>query len=132
MELARANTGLGTWFLLQQITMGAIEKCGSDAQKQRWLPRMASLQSIGAFALTEPQAGSDAANLQTSARPVNGGWLLNGEKRWIGNASWADVVVVWARNTDSGQIHGFVLEKGTPGMQSTVIENKIALRVVQK
>ena len=104
---------------------------GSEEQKQELLPPMAALKTVGAWALTEPSNGSDAAALQTTARKVDGGWVLNGRKRWIGNATWCDVVVVWARNTGTGQVNAFVVRKGTPGFVTSKIENKIALRCVQ-
>ena len=105
---------------------------GSEAQKQAYLPAMAGLKSIGAWALTEPSNGSDAAALQTTATPApGGGWTLDGRKRWIGNGTWGDVVVVWARNTETGQVNAFIVDKGTPGFTATKIENKTALRCVQ-
>jgi glutaryl-CoA dehydrogenase len=91
---------------------------------------MAAMGKLGAFALTEPEHGSDSVALETSARPDGDGWVLNGRKRWIGLGSVADLVVVWARNTEDGQVNGFVVEKGSPGYQARVIEGKISLRSV--
>jgi glutaryl-CoA dehydrogenase len=91
---------------------------------------MARLEKIGAFALTEPYVGSDAAHIRTTARRVSGGYLLNGAKRWIGNATFADVIVVWAQDEETGRVGGFLVEKGTPGYRATKIEGKIAKRSV--
>jgi glutaryl-CoA dehydrogenase len=112
------------------LAMLSIAMCGSEEQKARWLPDMARMDKLGAFALTEPQHGSDSVALETSARRDGDGWVLNGRKRWIGLGTVADLVVVWARNTDDGQVNGFVVEKGTPGYQARVIEGKVSLRSV--
>jgi glutaryl-CoA dehydrogenase len=104
--------------------------CGSEEQKARWLPDMAQMDKLGAFALTEPNHGSDSVALETSARPDGDSWVLTGRKRWIGLGSVADLVVVWARNTEDGQVNGFVVEKGSPGYQARVIEGKVSLRSV--
>src|SRR5207237_5411476 len=98
------------------LPMSSIAMCGAEEQKEGWLPAMAAMDKLGAFALTEPEHGSDSVALETSARPVKGdgevggdGWVLNGRKRWIGLGSVADLVVVWARNTEDGQVNGFVV-----------------------
>jgi hypothetical protein len=112
--------------------MESIHRCGSEDQKERWPPRMAGYETIGAFARTEPDAGSDVARgLATSARRDGDGWVLNGRKRWIGNGTFADVIVVWARDDDDGQVKGFLIERGTPGLSATKMCDRIALRVVQ-
>ncbi|MBO9373238.1 MAG: acyl-CoA dehydrogenase family protein [Chloroflexus sp.] len=130
-ELARGDGSVGTFVgVTSGLAMGAIAACGSEEQKQRWLPAMARLEKIGAFALTEPHVGSDAAHIRTTARRVSGGYLLNGAKRWIGNATFADVIVVWAQDEETGRVGGFLVEKGTPGYQATKIEGKIAKRSV--
>jgi glutaryl-CoA dehydrogenase len=130
-ELARGDGSVGTFVgVTSGLAMGAIAACGSEEQKQRWLPAMARLEKIGAFALTEPYVGSDAAHIRTTARRVSGGYLLNGAKRWIGNATFADVIVVWAQDEETGRVGGFLVEKGTPGYQATKIEGKIAKRSV--
>ncbi len=130
-ELARGDGSVGTFVgVTGGLAMGAIAACGSEEQKQRWLPAMARLEKIGAFALTEPHVGSDAAHIRTTARRVSGGYLLNGAKRWIGNATFADVIVVWAQDEETGRVGGFLVEKGTPGYQATKIEGKIAKRSV--
>jgi glutaryl-CoA dehydrogenase len=130
-ELARGDGSVGTFVgVTSGLAMGAIAACGSEEQKRRWLPAMARLEKIGAFALTEPHVGSDAAHIRTTARRVSGGYLLNGAKRWIGNATFADVIVVWAQDEETGRVGGFLVEKGTPGYQATKIEGKIAKRSV--
>ncbi|MFF4739626.1 acyl-CoA dehydrogenase family protein [Streptomyces sp. NPDC001262] len=114
------------------LAMGSIYGGGSQEQRDRWLPDMAAMKKIGAFALTEPDGGSDVAGgMRTTARREGDTWVLNGAKRWIGNGTFADLVVVWARDTADGNVKGFVVEKGTPGFTATRIEGKIALRTVQ-
>ena len=133
MELARVDASFATFFGVHSgLAMGSIVYCGSEEQQQRWLPDMFSLKKIGAFALTEPHGGSDVAlGLETTARRDGDEWVLNGAKRWIGNATFADYVVVWARDVDDNQVKGFVVEKGTPGFTATKMEGKLALRMVQ-
>jgi glutaryl-CoA dehydrogenase len=130
-EMARADGSVNTFFGVHSgLAMGAIGLLGSEEQKQRWLPPMARLEKIGAFALTEPDHGSDSVSLDTRARREGEQWVLDGRKRWIGNASFADVVIVWARD-DDGDVGGFLVEKGTPGFDpSSVIGGKIGKRAV--
>jgi glutaryl-CoA dehydrogenase len=101
--------------------MKSIDLLGSEEQKERWLPAMARLDAIGAFALTEPDHGSDSVALQTSARREGDAWVLDGEKRWIGNGSIADVVVVWARSDQDGQVKGFLVETDAPGFHAETL-----------
>ena len=130
MELNRGDGSLGTFLGVQSgLAMKSIAMLGSEEQKQRWLPGMARLEQLGAFALTEPNHGSDSVGLETSARRVGDSYVLNGAKRWIGSGSIADVVVVWARNED-GKVNGFLVEKGTPGYEAEVIEGKGSLRAI--
>ncbi len=133
MELARTDPSIATFFGVHGgLAMGSISVCGSEEQKQRWLPAMARMEMIGAFGLTEPDVGSGiAGDLATSARRDGDTWVLDGEKKWIGNAAFADLVVVWARDEADGEVKGFVVEGGTEGMSFTKQEDKIALRVVQ-
>jgi glutaryl-CoA dehydrogenase len=133
MELARVDSSIATFFGVHSgLAMGSIYLCGSEEQKQRWLPGMARMEKIGAFGLTEPDVGSGASGgLTTTARRDGDGWVLSGEKKWIGNATFADYVVIWARSVEDGQVKGFVVEKGTPGFSTTKMRDKIALRVVQ-
>jgi glutaryl-CoA dehydrogenase len=111
--------------------MQSIYLLGSEEQKQRWLPPMARMEKIGAFALTEPEHGSDSVALETTARRDGSEWVLNGRKRWIGNAVWCDVIVVYARDTQDGQVKAFVVEKDNPGYAASKITGKVALRMVQ-
>ena len=133
LELARIDCSIATFHGVHSgLAMGSIYLCGSEEQKQRWLPAMQRCEKIGAFGLTEPEVGSGAARgLTTRARRDGNDWILNGEKAWIGNATFADVVVIWARDVEDGQVKGFLVEKGTPGFQTEKMERKIALRAVQ-
>ncbi|HEX9375867.1 MAG TPA: acyl-CoA dehydrogenase family protein [Actinomycetota bacterium] len=133
MELARTDPSIATFHGVHSgLAMGSIFLCGSEEQKWRWLPDMATLAKIGAFALTEPEVGSGAARgLTTTARRHGDTWVLDGRKKWIGNASFADLCVVWARDVEDDQVKGFVVEAGTPGFTTENLEDKIALRVVQ-
>ena len=133
MELGRVDSSIATFFGVHSgLAMGSIYLCGSEEQKQRWLPAMARMEKIGAFGLTEPEVGSGAAGgLTTTARRDGDQWVLSGQKKWIGNATFADYVVIWARSVEDGQVKGFVVEKGTPGFSTTKMRDKIALRVVQ-
>jgi glutaryl-CoA dehydrogenase len=133
MELARVDPSIATFHGVHSgLAMGSIYLCGSEEQKQRWLPPMARLEAIGAFGLTEPEVGSGAAGgLTTTARREGDTWVLSGQKKWIGNATFADLTVIWARNLADNQVKGFVVEKGTPGFSTEKLEDKIALRVVQ-
>jgi glutaryl-CoA dehydrogenase len=133
MELARIDPSMQTFMGVHGgLAMGSISLCGSDEQQERWLPAMARMELIGAFGLTEPDVGSGiAGGLSTTARRDGDEWVLNGEKKWIGNASFADLVIIWARDEADGQVKGFVVEQGTEGMTFDVQRDKIALRVVQ-
>jgi len=129
-EVARGSGSLATFLHVQSgLAMAAIHELGTEEHRQRWLPAMARCEKIGAFALTEPGAGSDPGSMTTTAVAEEGGYVLNGEKRWIGNASFADVVVIWARTKD-GKIGGFLVEKGTPGYDAEVLQRKGAQRAV--
>jgi glutaryl-CoA dehydrogenase len=133
MELARVDCSVATFLGVHAgLAMGSIYLCGSEEQKRQWLPAMGRLECIGAFGLTEPEVGSGAAGgLTTTARRDGSAWVLNGEKKWIGNATFADVTVVWARDVEDNQVKGFVVERGTPGFSTSKMEGKIALRAVQ-
>ena len=133
MELARVDSSFATFRGVHSgLAMGSIYLCGSEEQKQRWLPPMARLEKIGSFGLTEPLVGSGASGgLNTTARREGDTWLLNGQKTWIGNATWGDLTVIWARDVADNQVKGFVVENSTPGFKAEKLKNKIALRVVQ-
>ncbi|MCW0215876.1 MAG: acyl-CoA dehydrogenase family protein [Pseudonocardia sp.] len=131
MELHRGDGSLGTFLGVHAgLAMQSIAMCGSEEQKQRWLPAMSTMEKIGAFALTEPDHGSDSVALETTARRDGDHWILDGEKRWIGNGTIADLVTVWARDTDSGEVFGFVVETPAEGYEATVIGGKVSLRSV--
>ncbi|KAL3531683.1 hypothetical protein ACH5RR_005204 [Cinchona calisaya] len=131
-ELARVDASCSTFILVHSsLAMLTIGICGSEAQKQKYLPSLAKLNTIGCWGLTEPDFGSDASALGTTARKVEGGWVLDGQKRWIGNSTFADILIIFARNTSTNQINGFIVKKDAPGLQATKIGNKIGLRIVQ-
>ncbi len=131
MELNRGDGSMGTFLGVHAgLAMQSIAMLGSEEQKQRWLPRMAALDALGAFALTEPQHGSDSVALETSARRDGDTWVLNGTKKWIGNGTVADVVVVWARDEDDRQVKGFLVPRDAPGYDARRIERKVSLRAV--
>ncbi len=133
MEIARSDPSMSTFMGVHSgLAMGSVYLCGSPEQKERWLPPMARLEKIGAFGLTEPDVGSGVAGgLTTTARREGDEWVIDGQKKWIGNATFADYIIIWARDVGDGQVKGFVVEKGTPGLSTTKIKDKIALRVVQ-
>jgi glutaryl-CoA dehydrogenase len=131
MELHRGDGSLGTFFGVQSgLAMKSIAMLGSEEQKQQWLPAMARLEKIGAFALTEPEHGSDSVALETTARRDGDTWVIDGAKRWIGNATIADVVVVWARDQADGEVKGFLVTADSPGYAAAVIEGKGASRAI--
>ena len=133
MELAAGDSSIATFRGVHSgLAMGSIYLCGSEEQKQQWLPPMARLEKIGAFGLTEPEVGSGTSGgLTTTARREGDSWVLNGQKKWIGNATFSDVTVIWARDLADNQVKGFLVEKGTPGFKPEKLKDKIALRVVQ-
>ncbi|XP_026417765.1 acyl-coenzyme A oxidase 4, peroxisomal-like [Papaver somniferum] len=131
-EIARVDASCSTFILVHSsLAMLTIGLLGSEEQKEKYLPSMADLRLIGCWGLTEPDNGSDASALKTTATKVAGGWLINGQKRWIGNSTFADVLVIFAKNTTTKQVNAFILKKGSPGLSATKIENKIGLRMVQ-
>jgi len=131
LELNRGDGSLGTFLGVQAgLAMQSIAMLGSEEQKRRWLPAMATLDKLGAFALTEPQHGSDSVALETSARRDGDEWVINGAKKWIGNGTIADVIVVWARDNADRQVKGFLVEKGAPGFEPRRIDGKGSLRAV--
>ncbi|WP_456600017.1 acyl-CoA dehydrogenase family protein [Blastococcus sp. SYSU DS0616] len=133
MELSKGDPSISTFMGVHGgLAMGSIYLCGSEEQKERWLPAMARMELIGAFGLTEPDHGSDVARgLQTTCRRDGDEWALDGEKKWIGNASFADLVIIWARDVATERVLGFVVEQGTPGFTAVDLQDKIALRAVQ-
>ena len=134
MEMSRVDSSIATFFGVHNgLAMGSIYLGGSEEQKQKWLPPMARMEKIGCFGLTEPLVGSGAGGgLLTTAKREGDTWILNGQKRWIGNAPWCDVSIIWARDLADNQVKGFIVEnKTTPGFSVQKIQNKIALKVVQ-
>ncbi|HZG90816.1 MAG TPA: acyl-CoA dehydrogenase family protein [Pseudonocardia sp.] len=133
LEMAHTDPSMNSFFGIHNgLAMGSIDLCGSDEQRERWLPPMARMELIGAFGLTEPHGGSDVARgLETTARRDGDSWVLEGEKRWIGNGTFADLVVIWARDVADDNVKGFVVEQANPGLSTTKMENKVALRTVQ-
>jgi glutaryl-CoA dehydrogenase len=119
MELARIDCSVATFFGVHSgLAMGSIFLCGSEEQKERWLPQMARLEKIGSFGLTEPLVGSGASGgLLTTAKKEGDNWILNGEKKWIGNATWGDLTIIWARDLEDNQVKGFIVENNTPGFR---------------
>jgi glutaryl-CoA dehydrogenase len=133
LELARIDASVATLVGMQNgLVMGAIGVAGSPEQRAEWLPKFATAEWLGCFALTEPLSGSDSAQgLRTTATPDGDDWILNGSKRWIGNGTIASHSIVWAKSTEDGQVKGFLVPTSTPGWSATKIENKQALRIVQ-
>ena len=133
MELSRGDPSVATFMGVHGgLAMGSIYLCGSEEQKERWLPPMAGMELIGAFGLTEPDHGSDIARgVETTARRDGDTWVLDGKKKWIGNATFADLVVIWAKDVDTDRVLGFVVEKDSPGYSAVDLQDKIALRAVQ-
>ncbi|MBB5639197.1 glutaryl-CoA dehydrogenase [Pedobacter cryoconitis] len=133
MEMARIDTSMSTFFGVQSgLAMGSIYLLGSEAQKQEWLPAMQQMKIIGAFGLTEPEVGSAAAGgLTTTAKRQGSKWILNGQKKWIGNSTFSDVTIIWARDVDDNQVKGFLIRKGNKGFAVEKMHDKMALRIVQ-
>lgn len=132
-EIARVDASVATFFGVQSgLAMGSIYICGSEEQKQEWLPKMQQMQIIGAFGLTEPEVGSGAAGgLTTTCKKTAEGWVLKGQKKWIGNSTFSDITIVWARDLDDGEVKGFIIRKDNPGFSVEKIKDKMALRIVQ-
>lgn len=136
MEMSRVDGSVNTFLSVQSgLTMGSIAMLGDEEQKNRWLPGMAALDKIGSFALTEPNHGSDSVALETTARRDGDHWVINGYKRWIGNANFADVIIIWARDEADKKVKAFVLEKNPDGMyplgySTELITGKIGKRAI--
>ncbi|HEA30444.1 MAG TPA: acyl-CoA dehydrogenase [Leeuwenhoekiella sp.] len=133
MELARVDVSISTFFGVHSgLAMGSIYLCGSEEQKQEWLPKMQKFEKIGAFGLTEPEVGSGVAGgLGTTCKREGDEWVLNGQKKWIGNATFSDITIIWARDLDSDRVKGFIVRKENPGFKAEKMQNKMALRTVQ-
>ena len=133
MEMARVDTSFSTFFGVQSgLAMGSIYLCGSEDQKKKYLPLMRDFKLLGAFGLTEPDVGSGAAGgLTTTCKRDGDHWVLNGQKKWIGNATFSDFTIIWARDLDDDRVKGFIVDSDTPGFKAEKIENKLSLRIVQ-
>lgn len=131
--MAKVDASISTFFLVHNsIGTAVIDALGDYWQRQRYLTQAINMDKICCFGLTEPDYGSDASSLVTTATETEGGYVLNGKKRWIGNATFADFIIIWARNAaEDNKIQGFVVNKGMKGLKTTKIENKYSLRVVQ-
>ena len=130
MELARVDSSIATfWGVHTGLSAGSIYLCGDETQKQRWLPPMMRWEKIGSFGLTEPLVGSaTSGGILTTCRKEGDGWVLNGQKKWIGNSTFSEINVIWARDEASGQVKGFVVEKDNPGFSVEKIKTKMALQ----
>jgi alkylation response protein AidB-like acyl-CoA dehydrogenase len=134
MEMARVDSSIATFFGVHNgLAMGSIYLGGSEEQKQKWLPPMARWEKIGCFGLTEPLVGSGTSGgMTTTAKREGDTWIINGQKKWIGNSPWCDISIIWARDLADNQVKAFIIEnKTTPGFKVEKIQNKIALKVVQ-
>ena len=134
LEIARTDVSFCTFHGVHTgLAMNSIYLAGTEEQKQKWLPPMARMEKVGCFALTEPLVGSGTGGgLTTTAKREGDTWILNGQKRWIGNAPWCDISIIWARDVADNQVKGFIVEnKTTPGFSVEKMQNKIALKVVQ-
>ncbi len=133
MEMARVDAAISTFFGVHWgLCMGSIVAFGSDEQKERFLPAMKRFEKIGSWALTEPEVGSaTAAGLTTTALREGDTWIINGQKKWSGNATFADVNIIWARDMADNQVKGFIVEQGTPGYTVEKLQGKMALRSVE-
>ncbi len=133
MELARVDVSISTFFGVHSgLAMGSIYLCGSEEQKKEWLPKMQKFEKIGAFGLTEPDVGSGVAGgMGTTCRREGDEWVINGQKKWIGNATFSDITVIWARDEETDRVKGFIVRKENPGFLAEKMEDKMALRTVQ-
>jgi glutaryl-CoA dehydrogenase len=133
LEIARVDCSISTFYGVHTgLAMGSIYFCGSEEQKKQWLPDMGALKKIGAFGLTEPEGGSQVSQgLHTTAQRDGDTWILNGQKKWIGNSPFSDLTIIWARDVADNQVKGFIVENTTPGFHVEKILRKMALRVVQ-
>lgn len=128
MELAKVEFGLSAFFGIQSVlSLRAISSLGTEAQKQRWLPKFATGELVGALAVTEPDHGSDTAGMETHAVEVDDGYLISGTKKWIGNASFADLIIVMAK-TDDGSVSAFVVSSDSEGYSAEPLESRVAMR----
>jgi glutaryl-CoA dehydrogenase len=132
MEMGRIDPSIATFYTIQNgLVIGTIEKLGTQEQKDKWLASLKRFDKIGCFAMTEPDVGSAAFDMKTNARVEGKYWILNGQKKWIGNSTWCDISIIWARDIDDGQIKGFIVENNIKGFTVDKIRNKFGLKVCQ-
>jgi len=132
MEIGRTDINLSSFFAVQsELCIKTLFYLGSDSQKAKYLDNLTNLNLIGCWGLTEPDYGSDASSMKTTAEPVENGFIINGEKRWIGNGTIADIYFIWARNLKTKKVQSFIIEKNTKGLKVEKINGKLALRAVQ-
>ena len=133
MEMGRIDPSIATFYTIQNgLVIGTIRTMGSEEQKKKWLPPLSRFETIGCFALTEPLVGSGILDMRTEAKQLGDVWVLNGQKKWVGNATWADISIVWAASRDHEQIQGFIVEnKYTHGFSVNKIKDKFGLKVCQ-
>jgi len=128
-EVERVDSAYRSAMSVQSsLVMHPINAYGTETQREKYLPRLATGEIVGCFGLTEPNHGSDPAGMETRAKPVDGGFLVNGSKNWITNSPLADVFIIWAKHAEENRIRGFILEKGMPGLTAPKIEGKFSLR----
>lgn len=128
-EVERVDSSYRSAMSVQSsLVMHPINTFGSEEQKQKYLPKLATGELIGCFGLTEPNHGSDPGSMETKATKTDGGWILHGNKMWITNSAIADIFIVWAKDTETGRVKGFILEKGMKGLSAPKIEGKFSLR----
>lgn len=132
-EIARTDTSVCTfWGVHSGLAMNSIDLCGSDEQRKQFLPSMVALDKIGAFGLTEPDVGSAASmGLKTTCKRNGDTWTITGQKKWIGNATFADYIIIWAKDEADHQVKGFIVDRETPGLTTEKIQDKMSLRTVQ-
>ena len=132
-EIARVDVSICTFFGVHSgLALNSIYLCGSQAQKEEFIPKMIRMEKLGAFGLTEPEVGSAASmGLTTSCKRDGDEWVINGEKKWIGNATFADYIIIWAKDVDDHQVKGFIVDRLTEGLTTEKIEDKMSLRIVQ-
>lgn len=133
MEMCRVDVSTAVFFGVHAgLALASLAAGGSEEQKREWIPKMLNFEAIGAFGLTEPEGGSQVSRgLHTTCRRQGDTWILNGHKKWIGNSTFSDMVVIWARDEADNQVKGFIVRRGNPGMRVEKIQGKIALRIVE-
>lgn len=128
--MGRVDASIGTFFTVQAcLALYTIQQLGNEEQKQKYIPELVKLNKLAGWGLTEKDIGSDASNLETRCRQVEGGWVINGNKRWIGNGD-RDIVTVWARDEATKKVKCFIVDQKAKGVRVDKIQNKMGLRMV--